>query len=137
MLRHFVMLAIIALTLPIVPASVFAQEFHEFPPGVAPIESHFDPTALPGQFRVVQALVELAPGEVVPAHSHGGRGYVTVLEGAVVHHESGHMDAFGPGGMWVEEPGVVGYVEVVSDEPARLMVTFMLPLGAPLMVITE
>jgi quercetin dioxygenase-like cupin family protein len=132
-----ILLAAVIFISPGLAASLFAQEFHEFPPGITAVESHFAPTALPDQFRVVQALVVLPPGAVVPAHSHGGRGYVTVLEGVVLHYEGDHVDSFGPGDYWIEEPWVVGHVEVVSDVPARLLVTFTLPVGAPLMVIAE
>lgn len=118
-----------------VPTSVAAQEL---PPGVTTVmESNFGPTEPSGTFQVIQLLVELPPGTATPPHVHGGSAYVTVLEGEVRYWEGDQEGYYGPGGIWIEDPGVPGVVVNASTERARLLVTFLLPLGAPLTTVVQ
>jgi quercetin dioxygenase-like cupin family protein len=110
----------------------------ELPPGVRTVmESNFGPTERPDQFQVIQLVVELPPGTATPPHIHGGPAYVTVLEGEAIYWEGDQEGRYGTGGMWIEDPGVPGVVINAGAEPVRLLVTFLLPLGAPLTTIVE
>jgi quercetin dioxygenase-like cupin family protein len=110
----------------------------ELPPGVRTVmESNFGPTEQPGEFQVIQLVVELPPGTATPPHIHGGPAYVTVLEGEAIYWEGDEEGHYGPGNMWIEDPGVPGTVINAGAETVRLLVTFLLPSGAPLTTVVD
>lgn len=86
------------------------------------------------RFRVVQLVLDFAPGAWTPPHSHGGQGYVTVLEGEMVVREEGSETRYATGETWVEHPGHFAEVGNAGDAPARILATFLLPEGAVLTV---
>jgi quercetin dioxygenase-like cupin family protein len=110
----------------------------DMPPGaVVVMESNFGPTEASGQFQLIQLVVDLPPGTTIPWHIHGGPAYVTVLEGEVIYWEADREGHYGPGGMWIEDPGVPGSAANVSESPVRLLATYLLPLGAPLTTLVD
>ncbi len=129
-----VILAVIAALLPL-PSRALGQEM---PPGaVVVMESNFGITDAPGPVQVIQMVVELPPNAVVPPHIHGGPAYVTVLAGEVIYWEGDREIRYGPGGMWIEDPGVPSAAANVGETTVQLLATYLLRPGAPLTTLIE
>jgi len=89
-----------------------------------------------GGFDEAQVLtLDFAPGDWTPLHSHGGLTLVRVLEGQMTRKAHGIVDVFGPGEGWAEEAGDIHAAGNDGDLPARVLVTFLLPTGAPLTTV--
>ena len=83
--------------------------------------------------HVMTFYVELAPGEEVPMHSHGGTGVVVVVEGSLkVRDLDGTEHDFKAGDNFSEPSGAVHSAVITSSEPAKLIWTIVLPDGAEL-----
>jgi quercetin dioxygenase-like cupin family protein len=87
-----------------------------------------------GSTDVVQLVLDFAPGAFTPPHMHPGPTFVTVLEGTMTRHVEGTQETFEAGQGWVE-PGRVHAAGNSSDVSARVLVTAMIPEGAPLTTI--
>jgi LPXTG-motif cell wall-anchored protein len=106
----------------------------ELPPGPTTVQplSRLQLEPAPGRFEETQLVIlDFAPGAWTPLHSHGGLTLVRVLEGEVTRRAHGAEDAFRPGEGWVEAPGDVHDAGNAGAAPARVLVTFLLPAGAP------
>jgi len=90
------------------------------------------PLAAP--FEVVQLVLDFVPGAWTPPHTHGGQGVVMVLDGTMTRRSEGVEAVFRPGESWVE-PGVVHEAGNATANRATVMVTFLLPKGAPLTTV--
>lgn len=73
--------------------------------------------------RMLVAVVDLAAGAVIPAHSHPYEQVGTVLEGSLDFTISDETREVGPGDVWVIPEGVVHSV-VMGDAPARVVEMF-------------
>jgi quercetin dioxygenase-like cupin family protein len=137
--RSVVMLLVaVALSVGAFGSTSSASQAQDMPPGaVVVMESYFEPTENDGRFQVVQLVVDLPPGTVIPWHIHGGPAYVTVLEGQVIYWEPDYEGHYRPGDMWIEDPGVPGSAANVTDRPVRLLATYLLPVGAPLTTLVD
>lgn len=106
----------------------------ELPPG--PTTAHrsvFDDVPAPGAFDLIQLVLEFDPSAWTPLHTHGGEGFVTVLEGEMtVRSEDGTETTYQPGETWVELPGNFAEVGNHFDAPASIAATFLLPNGEAL-----
>jgi quercetin dioxygenase-like cupin family protein len=84
---------------------------------------------------VTVITVDYPPGGSTPPHEHPGYTYAYVLQGAVVSQLDGQKPVtYKAGEMWTEMPRedhMVSKNESVS-KPARLLVFFLAPHGAPL-----
>ncbi len=87
-----------------------------------------------GPYEVVHLVLDFAPGAWTPLHTHGGQGIVTVLEGTMTRRAEGSEQDYRPGESWIE-PGVVHQAGNAATAPASVMVTFLLPQGAPLTTV--
>jgi quercetin dioxygenase-like cupin family protein len=115
-----------------------ASSAQDMPPGaVVAMESDFGITEFGGPVQVIQLVVELPPGAVVPPHIHGGPAYVTVLEGEVVLWEGDREARYEPGGAWIEDPRVPSAAANVGEAPVRLLATYLLAPGAPLTTLVD
>jgi LPXTG-motif cell wall-anchored protein len=106
----------------------------ELPPGPTQrMRTEFRPTDPPGQVELVQLVLEFAAGAFTPSHTHGGEGFVTLLEGEqTVRDQAGQDQRFQAGGSFVERPGEFLVVGNTGSTRSRVLVTFLLPEGAPL-----
>lgn len=87
---------------------------------------------VPGDFQLVTLVLGFPPGAWTPWHFHGGEGLVTVLEGEFTLELLGQEpQTYGPGEQWKEHLGMPHRAGNETDEPARLVVTFILPVGTP------
>lgn len=90
------------------------------------------------QVDLVQLVFNFAPGSWTPLHTHGGQGYVTVLEGEmIVREEDGTETSYAAGESWREHPGHFAEVGNAADTDAQILVTFLLPKGAQLTTTKE
>ena len=117
------------------PASVRGQELPPGPTTVHPL-GRMPLEHDPGPFEETQSLIlDFAPGAWTPLHSHGGLTLVRVLEGEMTRRAHGAEDLFRAGAGWIETPGDIHAAGNAGGTPARVLVTFLLPTGAPLTTV--
>jgi quercetin dioxygenase-like cupin family protein len=127
------LIALFALALPFDVA--VAQEV---PPGLTTRHrlTHEVTNPPQGPADVVQLLLDFAPGSFTPPHTHPGPTFVTVLEGVMTRRVEGTEETFQTGQGWVE-PGRVHAAGNTTDASARVLVTAVIPAGAPLTTVAE
>jgi quercetin dioxygenase-like cupin family protein len=105
----------------------------------ASFEAWFDveqPPPVP--FELVQMIVDFPGGARVGRHTHGGPGYVTMLE-----HEltmsigDTPVRAYGAGESFVEPFRVVASGAHLGATPSSVLVTYRLPVGAPVTTLVQ
>jgi quercetin dioxygenase-like cupin family protein len=125
-----IIIALLALTLPL---STAAQTVI---PGPSTRHiSRTDGLPISGPYDIVQFLLDFAPGAWTPLHTHGGKVLVTVLEGEVVRHHAHGEDTYTKGDFWVELPADPHSAGNDTGSPATVLVTAVLPDGAPLTTV--
>jgi LPXTG-motif cell wall-anchored protein len=135
-MKFFRLVVVLVAMLALGPSSVVLGQ--ELPPGPTTLQplSRLPLEASSDVFEEAQVLtLDFAPGAWTPLHSHGGLTMVRVLEGEMTRRAHGAVDVFGPGAGWIEEPGDVHAAGNEGAEPARVLVTFLLPAGAPLTTV--
>ena len=101
-------------------------------PGPVPrVQSTFEAASLPVPAEIVQAVLDFPAGTVVPPHVHGGAAYVTIVDGELVVHGPDGAQTYGVGDTLVEQPGQVYSAFNQTDRTASLVVTYIIPKGAP------
>lgn len=119
--------AVVGLILVTAPSAALGQS------GPAVVSKHAltlaDP---PSRFRLVQLVQEFEPGSQTPSHSHGGDGQVSVTRGELVVRVDEDEKRYHAGDGFAEKAGATIQVANTSDEPAQMVVTFVLPEGATL-----
>lgn len=125
---------LVALAVLVLPLGTAAAQ--DIPPG--PTTRHrmtYEVTNPPqGPTDVVQVVLDFAPGAYSPPHTHPGPTFVTVLEGVITRRVEGTEETFQPGQGWVE-PGRVHAAGNTTDASARVLVTAIIPEGAPFTTI--
>lgn len=91
-----------------------------------------DIAPMPEPFDVVQQGLEFAPGATTPRHTHPGIVMVTVLAGELTFNLNGVDTLYREGESFVEVPTQVVQARNASAAPTRVMVSYLLPAGAPL-----
>ncbi len=86
----------------------------------------------PAQFDLVQEVIDFAPGAWTPVHTHGGQGFVTVVQGELTLLKNGTEQKYSAGQSWVEIPGNEYQGGNTGTVMVRTLVTFLLPKGAKL-----
>ncbi|MFZ5993353.1 MAG: cupin domain-containing protein [Deinococcota bacterium] len=105
----------------------------QLPPGPKALASHTFADA--HRFDLVQFFLDFAPGAWTPLHTHGGVGYISVLEGTMTVREQGKTTTYKAGETWIEYPGTAAEVGNPTQARARLFVSFLLPKGAALTLV--
>jgi quercetin dioxygenase-like cupin family protein len=109
-------------TSPYTPPAATTTAFQaQFPLGVAA-----------GDAKLVNVIVDFAPGAKTPEHTHGGPVLATVVAGTITLHEHGATRVVNAGESWTEVPGNVHYAANEGAEPARISVASILPKSAAL-----
>ncbi len=93
------------------------------------IVSSFPVTAPPAQYELVEQVLDFAPGAATRLHQHGGRAYVTVIEGQVVFKEGARESVYGAGQSYVEEAGSFHTLTNRGSTRARIFITVLLSPG--------
>src|SRR5262245_9549778 len=125
------LVALIALALPFEAAAA-----QDIPPGPTTRHRMTYEVANPpqGSTDVVQLVLDFAPGSFTPPHTHPGPSFVTVLEGVMTRRLDGKEEDYQTGQGWAE-PGTVHAAGNTGDVSARVLVTAVIPTGAPLTTI--
>lgn len=137
MLRLWLVLSLLAVTAVLAPGTrpaVGLAASLAAPTPTTTFETRFavdPPLRLP--FEAVQMIVDFPPGAEVARHTHGGPAYITMLDQTLTMWMDGDPErTYGPGESWVEPVGVYGSGANRGEDTARLIVTYLLPVGAPL-----
>lgn len=105
-------------------------------PGPIPrAEATFEPASLPIPAELVQAVLDFPVGGSAPPHVHGGAGYVTMIAGELTLQGPDGVHIYRAGDSFVEQPGYVYAAVNAGNTPASLMVTYMVPRGAPVTTV--
>ena len=108
------------------------------PAGPLVVARHqLDVTNAPGPFDLVQLVQVFPPGARTPLHAHGGQGLVTVLQGELTQTVAGVETRYKAGESFVEHANEAMQVSNTTDTQAIMVVTFVLPQGAPLTTVHE
>lgn len=128
-LRFIVVLAAL-LVLGLMPGLVSGQESSGDPTIVA--EARFaaeDPPSAP--LEAHQLVLDFAPGAVAALHQHGGPGFITMLTGELSLVADGEEHTYRAGDDFIEVPASLYEGTNLTNEPASLMVTYLVPAGHP------
>ena len=88
--------------------------------------------SMTGTWDLVQLVQEFAPGAWTAKHKHGGKGFITVLDGELTIRSSGSEKTYKAGETFIEEAGQTIEGGNNGTVPARNVAGFMLPQGAVL-----
>ncbi len=134
-MRPLRIVALVVAALALWPAAVLGQDLPPGPTTIHPL-GRLPVEHDPGRFEGTQSLIlDFVPGAWTPLHSHGGLTLVRVLEGEMTRRRGGAEDHFKAGEGWVEVPGDIHAAGNAGATPARVLVTFLLPQGAPLTTV--
>jgi len=101
------------------------------PPAPPPvIETRLEAPGLDGPRDVVQRVLQLPAGTVVPPHTHPGPNFNTLIEGDVTLTMEGSDQPKHAGDSWIEPPNVVHY-GLVGPNGARLITATLVPAAEP------
>jgi quercetin dioxygenase-like cupin family protein len=106
----------------------------QLPPGPKPVyRTSLPGLTMQGEFELINLILEFAPGAATPAHTHGGPGIVTVIEGEITFGMEGKPDHVAkPGDFYLDLPGAVHTAANKTSAPARVSYLVALPKGAAL-----
>jgi quercetin dioxygenase-like cupin family protein len=106
-------------------------------PGIKRTDLQRHGLSLPGR-EVIQALVEIGPGEVAPRHSHPGEEIIYVVEGVFEYQLDGQPPRIVKAGEVLFVPdGVVHAAKNVGSGRAVELATYVVEKGKPLLVIAK
>jgi quercetin dioxygenase-like cupin family protein len=92
------------------------------------------PAVVPvGAYEVAQGILDFVPGAQTPLHTYSGQVVTTVLEGALTFTSAGETKTYAVGESFAVLPDVVSQARNAGTVPATVVVTFLLPKGAPLL----
>jgi quercetin dioxygenase-like cupin family protein len=114
-------------------------------PGAQPIGTPVTPkymfrltnASVSGAWDLVQLGQEFAPGAWTPKHKHGGKGFITVLDGQLTVRSGGTEKTYKAGDTFVEEGGQTVEGGNNGSATARNVAGFMLPQGAELTTVIK
>ncbi len=83
-----------------------------------------------GDYDLQTTIMDFAKGAVVPDHTHGGSVFGIVLLGEVTLREKGGERVIKAGESWTESTGYVHSAINSGADPARIVVSVLMPKGA-------
>jgi hypothetical protein len=83
-------------------------------------------------FDVAQQILDFEPGAATPYHTHPGIVMVTVVAGEMTFNLDGVDKVYKAGESFVEVPNQVAQARNAGTAPAQVIVSYLLPQGAPL-----
>ena len=120
---------ILAVIVALVAGAAIGQQIA---PGPVPrAQSTFAVESLPVPAEIVQAVLDFPAGTAVPPHVHGGAAYITIIEGELVVHGPDGATTYRAGDTLIEQPGQVYVASNQTGATASLVVTYLIPKGAP------
>src|SRR6478736_6125343 len=88
-----------------------------------------------GDASLLGIVINFAPGQGFPVHTHGGPLVVQVLEGAITLRENDMVMVYKAGESWTEMPGHQHAAVNEGTTNARVWVSALLPKGAELTTV--
>jgi len=122
----FFFTAVLALSA-VIPARPAAAE--DPPRPTQRMVSTFPVSAAPAQYELVEQVVDFAPGAATRLHQHGGRAYVTVIEGQIAFSQGGVDTVYGSGQSYIEEAGSFHTLTNKGSAKARIFISVLLSPG--------
>jgi quercetin dioxygenase-like cupin family protein len=109
----------------------------QLPPGPKAVyRTTLPDLTIQGEFELINLILVFAPGAATPAHTHGGPGVVTVLQGEVAFGMEGMADMVAkPGESFLDLPGTVHTAANKTAAPSRVSYVVALPKGAALTTV--
>ena len=101
------------------------------PRPVAGWQSRTDALPPPSAYDVLQVVLDFAPGNATAWHTHPGQLLVTVLEGELTFNVNNADRVYRAGESFVELPNEVAQARNVTGARTTVLVTGLLPRGAP------
>lgn len=129
-MKRFSIAATVALIVTLFASTVASGQA---PPGPSTrYNTRFTEVSAPASsFEIVQQVLEFAPGAAAPFHTHGGPGFVTVIEGELTFRELGKAGVLVKAGETIREvPGQFMDVSNAGPNRARIVAAFLVPAGA-------
>ncbi len=83
-----------------------------------------------GDYDLIAQVIDLAPGAVVPRHTHGGPVAVQVITGEITLTAASGSTTVKAGGMFTERPGLVHSAANKGPVTTRVAVAYLIPKGA-------
>lgn len=83
-----------------------------------------------GDYDLINQVIDLPPGGMVPKHTHGGPAVVQVLAGTVTVTDANGDKTVNTGQTFTENPGIVHWAANKGSVPARVSVSYLIPKGA-------
>jgi quercetin dioxygenase-like cupin family protein len=112
-------------------------QVQDLPPGpTQQLRATYGIEDAPPEAEVIQIILDFEPGAFTPPHTHGGPGFVTVLEGEMTRRIDGVDETFRAGEGWIE-PGVVHQAGNLTDTKATVLFVCLLPPGAQLTTLAD
>jgi quercetin dioxygenase-like cupin family protein len=102
----------------------------EPPRPVVKFASVFPVSGPPRQYELVQQILDFPPGGATREHSHGGRAFVTVLEGQSTIRDGAGEKVYGPGETYTEVEGALLTAFNKGNVRTRVFASFLLSPGA-------
>jgi len=141
MQRMIVPITSVALGLLVMAAAgmdALGQASHAEPSGRKVVaESRFEATDAPAQAELVQLVVDFPPGAWTSIHTHGGQAIDLVLDGELTLRQNGIEQVYKSGQAWTERIGQVHAAGNTGSGQARLLTNFLLPKGAPQILVVQ
>ena len=120
---------LLAAAVAVPPVAALAQDLAPRP--VPRAQSTFEIGSLPVPAELVQAVLDFPPGAVAPPHVNGGAAYVTILAGELSIEGPEGVQTYRAGDTLMEVPGQVYAAANTGATTASLIVTYLIPRGAP------
>ncbi len=87
--------------------------------------SSFPVSAAPAQYELSEQVLDFAPGAATRLHQHGGKAYVTVIEGQVIFRQGGVETVYNRGQSFTEEAWSFHTLVNKSGVKARIFITVL------------
>jgi quercetin dioxygenase-like cupin family protein len=124
---------LLAAAVAVLPVAALAQD--PAPGPVPRAQSTFEIGSLPVPAEIVQAVLDFPPGAVAPPHVNGGAAYVTILAGELTIEGPEGVQTYRAGDTLMEVPGQVYAAANTGAATASLIVTHLIPRGAPVTTV--
>jgi quercetin dioxygenase-like cupin family protein len=94
-------------------------------------------TVTAGSYQLINQVIDLPPGGMVPKHVHGGPAVVTLVSGALVETDSTGSHTVKAGQSFYEPAGYAHSVVNNGVVTARVSVSYLIPKGAKVITIVK
>jgi quercetin dioxygenase-like cupin family protein len=90
-----------------------------------------------GDYDLVNQVIDVPPGGMVPKHTHPGPAVVQVLTGSITLVDAMGQKTVDAGHMFTENPGTAHSAANNGSVPVRVSVSYLVPRGADLITFVK